>query len=308
MSNNDLFDFRSYAEILEPPYNEFSYVKEDAKNFVGDRYYNSKTYDKELIEYAIDNFLIAYAFFKKSYDLTSKNIEIDMEVKLNKKDRDSLPEKYDILFRRGDINHLLGLNHASFKGELPPLFDKWLSTKNYYIRPDNLLDILYEFFKTNKKAIIEFDSNPRNEKITKFNWDKISEKAFTFLNLGLLKDRVPGPRPGLDTGAYELFKKDNDNYALRRKSLLIDNINGRRVPYGYIYILLKFVHRPNGDYYFQPISIMNESMDEISRKRNNDYLTRNGYRPHSIPNFGVHTLIGKKNREMNQNKDDSVTL
>ena len=180
MSSDSKFNFREYAKHLEPPNNDLNYVVENARNFVCEEFHNSKVYDKELVEYAIDNFIIAYEFFKKSYDLDRRNSGIDIEVKIDSKSRSSLPEKYDLSFTRSDVNHLFGLNVSSFNYDLPPLFHKWISSKGYYIKSNNLLDIIYEFFKENREAIIKYDTDPKNEKVTKFNWDKMSEKAFSF--------------------------------------------------------------------------------------------------------------------------------
>ena len=84
-------------------------------------------------------------------------------------------------------------------------------------------------------------------------------------------------------------------------------MGGKEVSYGDIYLLLKFVPIMSGeDYIFQPISIMNESKAEKSSRRG-DYLTRNGYRFHSVPSYGVHSVEKMKKRYISSEKKESIS-
>ena len=154
--------------LLTKPNNDPQMVYKPAKEMITDKIYLDK-----LIEYCIDNLLEAIDAYKDDYD--NEKLYYTMEIN---------GVKRDIYFGVAHIPHLLGLPQPKILGNAA-IIRKHLKQK---MTSENWLKIFKHILEIKKTEIVDFDSDPKNVGQQKLNWDKISEKVFDFLNLGILSE------------------------------------------------------------------------------------------------------------------------
>lgn len=227
--------------FLTKPNNDQKMVYKPAKEMITD-----KTYLDQLIEYCVDNLLEAIYAYNDDYD--NEKLYYTMEIN---------GVKRDIYFGLAHIPHLLGLPQPKVLGKAA-IMRKLLKQE---MTSENWLRIFKHILETNKNEIVDFDSDPENIGQEKLNWDKISEKVFDFLNLGILsEENVYCYREDIS-----LTKYDIDKYLIV-KPLISDPEKG--------VLVIQFAVEKNGDReVWIPQSI---------RKIENITISEDGYVPKTI--------------------------
>ena len=159
---------REYVQNLSMPNVNKEFVHKKAEELIVDHTFSSDT-----IEYAIDNFLQAAGAYYDDFDPQ----KLYYKVKLIGKTR-------NICFDIENLAHLLGLPNSKYLLQATIINDR-LSTR---VNSKNWLNVFKELFLNDKEDIVAFDSNPDNSEEQKLNWDKIAEKVFCFLNIGILSE------------------------------------------------------------------------------------------------------------------------
>lgn len=211
-----------YVGNLDKPNNDPQAVFEDARNLS-----LGKVYPRDLIEYSITNLLESAQAY---YDDCDPN-KLYYKVSLKNTTRNFC---FDIQY----LPHLLGLPNIKILIEAA-IMSKLITVKT---SPDNWFEVFRKTLEDNKQEIIDFDSDPSNQEEKKLNWDKIAEKVFAFLNMGILSSG--------DTYYYRenvSTKNKITNYLMVRP-LVNNKIQG--------HIIIQFIMTEvNGEEVFIPTSI-----------------------------------------------------
>ena len=158
----------SYVENLPRPDNDFELVIENAKELI------QEVFPKELVEYAIDAFLEAAQTYYDDYDITKYYYILELNQKM-----------FDLCFDIENLAHLFGIPNRKF-WQKAAIINSLIQNNSF---PSNKwLEVLKKMFEEHKKEIITFESDEKNESEDSLNWDKISEKLFCFLNLGIISE------------------------------------------------------------------------------------------------------------------------
>ena len=169
---------KDYVENLERPNNDQNRIRYSAKDLVSD-----KTFSRGLIEYSIKNFLEATQAYYDDFDSNKLYFQVNL-----------FDETISLCFDVEYLAHIFGFGNYKYLKEATIinylLFNKLNSVR---INSSNWLDVFKQLLIDGKEDIIDYDSNPLNEKQKKLNWDKISEKLFCFLNLGILSESGNNP-------------------------------------------------------------------------------------------------------------------
>lgn len=214
---------QSYVESLTEPNNDPVLVREDAGKLISD-----KVYSRDIIEYSIDNLLESAQAY---YDDCDPN-RLYYKVTLKDKTRNFC---FDIEY----LPHLLGLPNIKILSQAA-IMSKLITQKT---PPEKWLVVFKKVLEDNKQEIVDFDSNIDNEKEAKLNWDKISEKVFAFLNMGILSNGdTLYYRENISPNKYKIT-----NYLMVRP-LVNNKISGQ--------IVIQFIMTEvNGEEVFVPTSI-----------------------------------------------------
>lgn len=158
----------TYVENLEKPDNDFKLVIKDARELIHD------VFPKELVEYAIDAFLEAAQTYYDDYEKSKYKYQIDLNQR-----------KVDICFDLENLAHLFGLPNRIIWTQAT-IIKSLINNSNF--PSEKWLEVLKKLFEEHREEIIKFESDEANENADSLNWDKISEKLFCFLNLGIISE------------------------------------------------------------------------------------------------------------------------
>ena len=140
-----------------------------------------QSYERSFIANALKNFFNAEYLYYDDYNPTKVYYTVRFDTK-----------KIDICFDLNNIYHLLGLttiNNVSDFCDINYCLREKTNIKFQKLRKESL-KFYTCLFHNCEDLLIEYDSNSINEFDKKLNWDKLSLKAFTFLNLGVLNEGV----------------------------------------------------------------------------------------------------------------------
>ena len=159
---------QSYVENLSRPNNDHSEIYKEAKELV-----ENKVFSVDIIKYAIENFLESEQAYYDDYDPN----KLYYKVQLQEKTR-------SLCFDIENLAHLLGLPNYKYLSEVAVMSELIKNKTN----SKNWLRVFSTILSSYKNDIINYDSNENNLEKKKLNWDKIAEKVFSFLNLGILSE------------------------------------------------------------------------------------------------------------------------
>lgn len=231
------------------------YVKELNKISTNDNLVRQKaselvtdyTFKRETIEYAITNFLQAVDAYYDDFDpnkivYITKMDDVDLYLCFDVENLAhilGLPD-YKVLYEARIINDIIANQNANNR----------LSSKNW-------INVFKNIFSNKKDVIIAHDSDENNVNDPKLNWDKIAEKVFCFLNLGIISH-----------GQTIVYREDvkrgtEKNYVLVR-NVITDKTVGK--------IMMQFVkEKVKGKLVFTPVSIIfrENNMEKMKNIRMN---------------------------------------
>lgn len=163
------------TKILEIPQINMVNVRKSASEGV------FQNYEKSFIAHALKTFFNAEDLYYDDYDPAKIYYTVRFDTR-----------KIDICFDLNNIYHLLGLPPMSNTSDFCDInycLNKKSNIKFKKLRRESL-KFYTCLFHNCEDLLIEYDSNSVNEFDKKLNWDKISLKAFSFLNLGILSDGI----------------------------------------------------------------------------------------------------------------------
>jgi len=159
---------QTYVENLLRPNNDHYEIYKEAKELIKD-----KVFSVDIIKYAIENFLESEQAYYDDYDPNKLYYKVQLQDKTR-----------SLCFDIENLPHLLGLPNYKYLQEaavMSTLIKNKTNSKNW-------LSVFSSILSSYKNDIISYDSNIDNIGEKKLNWDKIAEKVFSFLNLGILSD------------------------------------------------------------------------------------------------------------------------
>ena len=215
---------QTYVENLKRPNNDQEEIYKDPKELI-----SHKVFSKDILTYAIENFLESAEAYYDDYDPN----KLYYKVYLANKTR-------NLCFDVENLPHLLGIPNHKYLIQAS-IINKLVREKT---TSSNWLEVFKSTLETYKEDIINYDSNPYNINENKLNWDKVAEKVFAFLNLGILSIG--------DTYCFRHNVSINkvQDYVMTR-DLISKEINGR--------IKIQFTIEKNGtEEYLVPTSIQYE--------------------------------------------------
>lgn len=224
-----MFMNREYVENLERPNNDPEMVKLRADKLIKD------VFPRDLVEYTMNTFLEATEAYYDDYD--SKKLYYILE--LNQK-------MVALCFDVENLAHIFGIPNGHI-WQQAVIINKLI--ENRRIPNDKWLSTFKQIFSEFKEEILAYETDKKNEDDDSLNWDKIAEKVFCFLNLGVLSEG--------DTVAYrEKISRNKDAEYVLSRDVISKGINGK--------IMMLIVPERDGSSIMVPKSIVFE--ENVSKK------------------------------------------